>query len=202
LLEDLAKTLPNRAITAEMDVSEPLSAKQQFEHLVAQLGNVDLVIISAGTGHLNPELDPSLELETINTNVNGFPVIAGAAFNHFKKNKKGHLVGISSILMLRGNAGVPAYSATKAYISNYMEGLRLKALKENLDVRVTDIRPGFVDTAMAKGDHMFWSAQAEEAASQIVDAINSKKSHAYITKRWRLIAWLMMVTPNFLYKKL
>mgnify|MGYP003672983891 FL=1 len=87
-------------------------------------------------------------------------------------------------------------------MSNYMEGLRLKALKENLDIHITDIRPGYVDTAMAEGDHMFWVAPPEKAAKQIVDAIKSNKSCAYITKRWRLIAWLMRIAPNFLYKKL
>ncbi len=202
LLDDLANTLPNKAITKEMDVSDPLKAKQQFEELIGVLGNVDLVIVSAGTGHHNPELEPALELETINTNVSGFTTIAGAAYNHFKKNKKGHLVGISSILTLRGNAGAPAYNASKAFMSNYMEGLRLKALKENLDIHITDIRPGYVDTAMAEGDHMFWVAPPEKAAKQIVDAIKSNKSCAYITKRWRLIAWLMRIAPNFLYKKL
>lgn len=202
LLDHLANTLPNKVITKEMDVSDPLKTKQQFEKLIEELGSVDLVIVSAGTGHHNPELEPALELETINTNVSGFTIIAGAAFNYFKKNKKGHLVGISSILTLRGNAGAPAYNASKAFMSNYMEGLRLKALKENLDIHITDIRPGYVDTAMAEGDHMFWVAPPEKAAKQIVDAIKSNKSCAYITKRWRLIAWLMRIAPNFLYKKL
>jgi len=202
LLEELAKTLPNKTFTLEMDISEYLNTKKQFEQLTKQIGNVDLVIISAGIGHHNAELSPALELETISTNVSGFTVIAGAAFNHFKKNQKGHLVGISSVLTLRGNPSAPAYNASKAYMSNYLEGLRLKALKENLDIKITDIRPGYVNTAMAEGDHMFWVASPKKAASQILDAINAKKSCAYVTKRWRVIAWLIRVTPNFLYKRL
>lgn len=189
LLKDLAQKLPNKAIIKEMDVSDPLKAKQQFDDLLQQLGNTELVIISAGTGHLNPDLEPSFELETINTNVSGFTVISGAAFNHFKKRKKGHLVGISSILALRGSAGAPAYSASKAYMSNYLEGLRLKALKENIGITVTEIRPGYVDTAMAQGDRLFWVASPKKAALQIFNAILAKKSCAYVTKRWRLIAW-------------
>ena len=202
MLEDLAKTLPGEAVAVEMDVSDSLNAKRKLEHHIEQLGDVGLVVISAGTGDLNPELDPSAELETIYTNVCGFTVIAGAAFNHFKKNKKGHLVGISSILALRGNARAPAYSASKAYMSNYMEALRLKALKEKLDIIITDIRPGFVDTDMAEGDNMFWVAPPEKAAWQIVNAIKANKPCSYITKRWRLIAWLMRITPYIVYKKL
>ena len=202
LLDDLAKTLPNKAITTEMDVSDPLNAKQQLEHLIEQLGDVALVIISAGTGSLNPELDPCLELETINTNVSGFTVIAGGTYNHFKKKKRGHLVGISSILALRGNASAPAYNASKAFMSNYMEGLRLKAMKEKMDITITDIRPGYVDTGMAKGDGMFWVSPSEKAAWQIVNAINASKSCAYITRRWLLVAWAMRIMPTRLYKKL
>ena len=202
LLEDLAKTLPGKAIATKMDVSDPLNAKKQLEHLVEQLGEVGLVVISAGTGHVNPELAPSPEQETIDTNVSGFTVIAGAAFNHFKKNRKGHLVGISSVLALRGNASAPAYNASKAYMSNYMEGLRLKALKDEMDITITDIRPGFVDTGMAKADQMFWVASPEKAARQILHAIKSNKSCSYITKRWRLVAWLMKIAPTSLYKRL
>lgn len=201
LLEELQKALPQKSIIQEMDVSKPTKAKEKFENLVNQLGNIDLVIISAGTGHLNLELDPALELETIETNVSGFTVIAGAAFNHFKKNKIGHLVGISSIAALRGNTTAPAYNASKAFVSNYMEGLQLKSLKENLNITVTDIRPGYVDTDMAESDHLFWVASPKKAAAQIINAINTKKSCAYITKRWRLISWILRIVPNFLYKK-
>ena len=201
LLDSLAKELTNKALTAEIDVSNPLDAKQKFEHLVDRLGKVDLVVISAGVAHHNPELKPHLELETINTNISGFAAISCSAFDYFKKNKKGHLVGISSILALRGNPSAPAYNASKSYMSNYMEGLRLKALKEKLDIIVTDIRPGYVKTALINQDNAFWVASPEKAAFQILDAIKCKKSCAYITKRWRFIAWLMKIAPDFLYNK-
>ncbi len=202
LLKDLAEILPNKAIVAEMDVSDPLKAKQQLESLIEQVGDVAVVIVSAGTGSLNPELHPSIELETINTNVIGFTVIAGCTYNYFNRNKKGHLVGISSILALRGSANAPAYNASKAYMSNYMEGLRLKAMKEKVDITITDIRPGFVDTGMAKSDHMFWVSSPEKAALQIVNAIKTNRSRAYISKRWVLIAWLIKILPNRIYQKL
>jgi len=202
LLEALAGELPEKAVVQVMDVSKVLDAEEQFSNLIQNLGKVDLVIIAAGTGQQNLELESALEVETINTNVIGFTIIAGMAFNHFKNNQKGHLVGISSIMALRGSSDAPAYSASKAYISNYMQGLRVKAFKEKLDVTITDIRPGFVDTAMAKGDGLFWVSSPEKAALQIFDAIEAGKSCAYITKRWRLIAWFLKVLPESLYRKL
>ena len=84
----------------------------------------------------------------------------------------------------------PLTMPRKAYMSNYLEGLRKKAHKENLPIAVTDIKPGFVDTEMARGEGKFWVASPQLAAEQIYSAIVHKKSHAYITRRWRLIGWL------------
>jgi short-subunit dehydrogenase len=55
-------------------------------------------------------------------------------------------------------------------------------------VFVTDIRPGLVDTQMAKGEGLFWVMPVEKTAKQIYKAIVGKKKVAYVTKRWRLIA--------------
>ena len=67
---------------------------------------------------------------------------------------------------------------------------------------VTDIRPGFVDTAMATGDGIFWLVPLEKAAQQIFSAIKRKKRVAYISKRWSLIAFVLKILPAWLLKKI
>lgn len=71
-----------------------------------------------------------------------------------------------------------------------------------MPIATTDVRPGFVDTAMAKGDGLFWVASPEKAANQIYGAIRARKSHAYVTKRWRLVAGLMKFLPKAIYDRL
>jgi len=71
-----------------------------------------------------------------------------------------------------------------------------------IPITVTDIQPGFVNTAMAQGEGLFWLATPEKAAQQIYEAIVNKRSRAYITKRWRIIAWLLKVLPDCLYNKI
>ena len=66
---------------------------------------------------------------------------------------------------------------------------------------ILDAQPGFVDTAMAKGEGLFWVASPEKAASQIVKAIKRRKTHVYVTGRWRLIAWMLRLMPNWLYNR-
>jgi len=71
-----------------------------------------------------------------------------------------------------------------------------------LPITVTDIQLGLVDTAMAKGEGLFWVASPQNAALQIYEAIRKRKKHVYITKRWRLIAWALRFMPDFIYNKL
>lgn len=163
---------------------------------------VDLVVINSGTGFFNPELDWSQEQQTLDVNVYGFCAMAGEAYKFFAKQGHGHIVGISSVAALRGNPLAPAYNASKAFMSNYLEGLRIKSFKDKLPIIVTDIKPGFVDTEMAEGEGKFWVATPQMAAEQIYLAIDKKKSHAYITHRWRLIGWALKLMPDWLYQRI
>ena len=122
--------------------------------------------------------------------------------HYFINNKSGHLVGISSIASIKGSNICPSYNASKAFISNYLEGLRKKSVKEKLKISITDIQPGLIDTAMAKGEGLFWVSSAQKAAKQIFKAIQQKKKRAYITKRWAIVAWLLKILPEFIYDKI
>ena len=96
----------------------------------------------------------------------------------------------------------PAYNASKAYQIHYLEGLRQKARRLKLPITITDIRPGFVDTDMAKGEGKFWVVPKEKAARQIYSHIKRKSDIAYISKRWRLIALLLKSLPHNIYRRL
>jgi len=202
LLLELRNEVSSDVLVEKIDVSATDSAIEILTNFIKKMGGVDLLVICAGTGYLNDELDWTLENETIKTNVTGFAAIANVAVKHFIKKGSGHLVGISSIAALRGGREAPAYNASKAFESNYLEGLRQKIGKLGLPITITDIKPGFVKTAMAMGDGIFWAADADKAAEQIYNAIKRRKSEAYITRRWRLVAWLIKLLPGFIYKKL
>ena len=103
---------------------------------------------------------------------------------------------------LRGGGAAPAYNASKAYQINYAEGLRQRAAKSSRTVCVTDIRPGFVATAMAKGEGLFWVMPAGKAADQIVRAIRRRPPVAVVTRRWRLLAWVLKHLPECIYRKM
>jgi short-subunit dehydrogenase len=169
--------------------------------LIEKMDGADIIIINAGVGFTNPELDWEKEKTTIDVDVLGFCVTANASMKYFISRGRGHLVGISSLAALRGNRFAPAYSASKAFLSNYLEGLRHKVVKEKLPITITDIKPGYINTKMAQGEYLFWVAPVTKAVRQMVKAIEKKKSVAYITKRWRIIAWIYKVIPKWIYYK-
>lgn len=172
-----------------------------LQKLVDDLGGLDLLVLSSGTGKINPALDTEIERQTNAVNVTGFTAVADWAINYFDAQEYGHFAAITSVAAIRGSRFAPAYNASKAYQVNYLEGLRQRAFHLKKPVHITDVRPGFVDTNMAAGN-VFWMAPADKAARQIFRAIENKRSVVYITNRWRLVAFLFRLLPGFLFKRL
>lgn len=202
MLESLQREIPSKTYVDYLDITKISDAMAKVLDMIRKMEGIDLMIINSGIGFLNPELDWQKEKQTIDVNVSGFCALAGLSFNYFSKQGHGHLVGISSIAALKGSDIAPAYAASKAFMSNYLEGLRKRAFKDGTGIIVTDIQPGFVDTALIKGRVKFWVASPSQAAEQIYSAIRHQKSQAYITHRWRLIAWLMKLLPDCLYQRI
>ncbi len=202
LLNELKSQYPQLFFPLQLDIRETHKVAEAMELLVKQLGGLDLIVVSSGTGDLNSQLNFEIEHRTIETNVTGFTCVANWAFNYFETQRSGHLVAISSVGGLRGSGIAPAYNATKAFQMNYLEGLRQKATKLRMPIFITDIRPGFVDTDMAKGEGQFWVSTVEKAANQIMVAIKAKKKIAYVTRRWRLVAFLLKRIPRSVYERM
>ncbi len=202
LLREIHEMYPRNSIVHTLDITELSTLEINLASIFGSVGQVDLLLLASGTGDLNPELSFGLERNTIQTNVEGFTALVDFAFNHFQKQGMGHLAVISSVGGLRGGVAAPAYNASKAYQINYLEALQIKARKLQLPVYVTDLRCGLVDTAMAKGEGLFWISPVPKAATQIIRAISMKKRVAYVTRRWRIIAMVLKILPYSLYSRI
>ena len=201
LFQSIKTQETSRIFFKKMDVQDLSTLETGCNELVRQMGGLDLLIISAGIGEENKNLNFEVENSVIKTNIQGFTCMADWAVRFFKEQGYGHLVNISSIAGIRGNGIAPSYNATKAYQINYLEGLRINVKDYGSLITITDVRPGFVDTPMAKGEGLFWVASVQKATEQIVEAIRQKKQVVYITKRWRLIAVLLRVIPFSILKR-
>ena len=202
LLDELLQEHPDTTVTATADITKQDETERAIDALHSELKHIDLAIVCSGTGDINASLDYDMERPTIDTNITGWTYVIDTLYNIFVQQGHGHLVTITSAGGLRGEPMAPAYSASKAYQINYMEALRKKAYKGGNNIHVTDIRPGLVDTAMAKGEGLFWVMPVEKVAHQIVAAIRKQKSKAYVTKRWHILAIINKNLPFSIYKKM
>lgn len=201
-LNEVSNLYPQSIFTSQFDITETKTIVPSLNSLVRKLGGLDLLILSSGFGDINQDLKEKIEIDTVETNVAGFTSVAIWAYKFFEAQGFGHFATITSIAGLRGGKAAPAYNASKAFQINYLEGLRQKANKINGQIHITDIRPGFVDTAMAKADKKFWMASTGKAAKQILLAIEKKKTVVYVSKRWALIALLLKILPRSFFKKM
>jgi short-subunit dehydrogenase len=201
LLDELCAAYPGKMMAATMDVTAP-DATATLEQLILQMDGMDLLIYNSGFGDTSEQLNWNIEQQTTLTNVNGFVAITNFAYNWFLDKPAGHIAATSSIASIRGNSFAPAYSASKAYMSTYLEGLLIKIKKQKRNIYLTDIQPGFVDTKMAKANGRFWVATPEKAAKQIFTAISKKRFRVYITRRWWLVAKIMKWLPDFIYHRI
>ena len=202
LLDELCQKYPSKTITAKADITNLEEIEQAINALHKELEYIDLAIVCSGTGDINATLEYNVERLTIDTNITGWTFVIDRLYNIFVQQGHGHLVAITSAGGLRGEPMAPAYSASKAYQINYMEALRKKAYKSGSQIYVTDIRPGLVNTAMAKGEGLFWVMPVEKVANQIIIAIHKNKYKAYVTKRWHILAIINKNLPFALYKRM
>lgn len=201
LLQQIQQQSPQNVEYECFDVTKAENITH-LESLVSKLGGLDVLVISAGGGDVSEELDWQLDKLTVDTNVNGFVEVANWAFNYFARQGHGQLATISSIAAVRGGSHAPSYNASKAFQSNYFEGLAIKARRMKKNIAITCIEPGFVATKMAKSDKLFWVVPVDKAARQIIRAIEKRRRKAYISRRWWIIAKILKWTPYWLYRRI
>lgn len=206
LLSDLGA-----AATACIDVTAE-DATERLQQLIGRVGGMDLFFYASGIGHQNRQLQEDIELSTMQTNALGFTRMVGEAYRYFAARQEqpdgsdktkawGHIAAITSIAGTKGLGPAPAYSATKAMQNVYLQALEQQARQRGLRIRFTDIRPGFVDTALLAGDfHYPMMLRPERVASNIVAAVNAHAHIRVIDWRYRILTAVWRRIPRCLWR--
>ena len=201
-LQLLKQLAPDRVVTATIDVTAE-GVEQRLRALIDELGGMDLFFYASGIGKQNRTLTPEIELNTVNTNGMGFTRMIGEAYRYFADRGEGHIAAISSIAGTKGLGPAPSYSATKAMQNVYLQALEQQANARGLKIRFTDIRPGFVDTDLLKGDFRYpMMLKPEKVARQIVRAIHNKRHIKVIDWRYAILTALWRRLPRSLWRHL
>ena len=192
-----------RAIYAVHDVRDGEAAPALFQDLCRQLGGLDLLIYAAGVQpRIAPnEYDWNKDAATVAVNLLGAIAWANEAAQRFAVAQTGTIVGIASVAGDRGRQGYPAYGASKAGLTTYLESLRNRVGR--LGVRVVTIKPGPVDTELTRGmDKLPLLISAEAAARQIIAAAERGMHTAYVPGVWRVLMTVIRAIPSAIFQKL
>lgn len=201
-LEELKAMTPDSVEVQAVDVTSD-DAPQALEQLIEKVGGMDLFFYAAGVGSQNMELEPDIELKTVNTNGMGFTRMIGAAYRYMAEHGGGHIAAISSIAGTKGLGAAPSYSATKAMQNTYIQALEQQANMRGLNITFTDLRPGFVATPLLGVNPQYpMLLKPEKVASEMVRAIKNCRHVWVIDWRWRIVTALWRRIPRPLWRKL
>lgn len=152
-----------------LDVSNPEATVATLQRADDEMGGIDVVVANAGVGRSRwgGELRWQDCAEIISVNVAGAVATLTALIGRMVARGKGQLAGMSSLAQYRGQPLNAAYSASKSFLSTFLESLRVDLRRTG--VSVTDVRPGFVRTPMTELQQMHRPFLMEpEAAAEII----------------------------------
>jgi len=196
------------------DVTVQKEVEAAFAKIIEEMGSVDILINNAGIIQVGP-LDSMTTNDYKNALDNHFwaPLYAAlAVVPHMRAKKFGRIVNIASI---GGKISVPhllPYNASKFALAGLSEGLRYELMPDN--VFVTTVCPGLMRTgshvnAKFKGQHKleyalfstmnslpFFSANADRAAAEIIDACRHGDAELIITLPAQLAAKFRALFPE------
>lgn len=202
LLEPLKAIAPARVDITRIDVTTNKAADLLID-LCEEIGGADTILLSSGIGAQNRDLDPDIELKLTETNGVGFIRLITAAFNYLKQRGGGHIAAITSVAGSRGIGVSAAYSATKSFQSQYINALEQLSYTQGYNITFTDIRPGFVATAILNSKNKYpMLMQPDYAGREIFKAIKKRKRVAIFDWRFKFIVAFMKICPRFIWKRI
>lgn len=180
-------------------------APRRLEALIERLGGMDVFLLAAGVGHQNPDLEPQIDLSTVDVNCRGFVNMVDSAYRYFRSLPAGsgcrpQIAVITSVAGTKGLGMAASYSASKRFGSCYLTALEQLAHIEGLKVSFTDIRPGFIRTPLLSPDKKYPMLMTVDHAAPLIErAILRRKRIAIIDWRWRLLVGVWRMIPHRLW---
>ena len=206
-LEAVAREITERGGRASwlrLDVSRPETIAPALAEAAGRLGGLDVVVANAGTGRPGAlAATTAADLwEVFAVNTIGAVLTLSAALPHLRSAARPLLVGISSLAGYRGGPGSGPYNASKAAFISLLETLRMETAGRG--IRVLDVRPGFVRTAMTDRNtfRMPFLMEAALAAERLADAIEKRRSRVVFPRRAGWVMTLLRHLPDAVFDRL
>jgi short-subunit dehydrogenase len=193
-----------------LDLENTSNANELCSQVLSRFGQIDILINNGGISQRSLTKDSSLELDRKIMEINFFGTVAltKAVLPHMLKQKRGHIVAMSSIAGKFGFYFRSAYSASKHALHGFFESLRMEIFNDN--VKVLIVCPGKIKTNISinavmkdggKYNKMDESTDqglsAEECANQILNALKNNKNEILIGGRELRAVWMKRIFPQW-----
>ena len=200
-LDELQEKYPENILTAAIDVNDS-NAGELLSELFRRMDGTEVYLHCSGIGFQNTKLNEEKELYTLRTDCEGYARMIGAAFRYFETKGKGHIAAVTSIAGTKGLGPAPAYSAAKRFQCTYLDALEQLARMKGYDIRFTDIRPGFVATALIDyGRNYPFVMKTEHVAQNMVKAIEKQRRIKTIDWKYAALVAAWKLIPRAIWKR-
>lgn len=201
LQSDLAIKYNSRVSIHEFDAVD-FNSHQQFYENIQPKPDVTVCVFGYLGENDKAVNDWQQASQIINTNYTGAVSILNVVAKDYAARNAGVIVGISSVAGERGRQSNYLYGSAKAGFTAYLSGLRNSLYHKG--VHVVTIQPGFVYTKMTENLSLpkMLTAQPEEVADAVYDAVAKKKNVVFVKWFWRYIMMIIRNVPEFMFKKM
>lgn len=202
-LRAIKEAYPSNVAYSVIDVTQ-VDAPRKFLDLIELIDGMDILLFAAGVGFCDPELDDTRLDNTLQTNVVGFARIVAAAYKYYRdtaNSRPGQIAAITSVAGTKGIGISAAYSASKRFQQMFLNSLDQLAHQQHVNVRITDIRPGFIRTPLLKEGKPYPLLMTVDYAAPLIEkAILRHKRVAVIDSRWAVVTGLWKLVPQCVWK--
>lgn len=212
-LEAVAQKCKGETYILPLDLTNSDTFAELVTEAISAFGNVHILVNNGGISQRSLAAETSLEVDRRVMEVNYFGNIAltKALLPHFRKQKEGSVVVISSLSGKFGFFLRSAYAASKFALVGFYESLRLEEEKNNLRVHL--VFPGFIRTNISKNaidaqgnqhgkmdDNQNQGITADECALQLIKGLLKNQRDIYIGGKEMLSLKIQRFFPNLFHR--
>jgi short-subunit dehydrogenase len=184
------------------DVTNKGDVIESYQKIVKQFGSIDIAILNSGVGKsITPKnFNSEIAEKIINTNFLGVVYWIEQFLPKMMERKNGIIAPISSLADNRGYSKSGFYSASKAALSTFAEGLSVDL--KSFGIKVITIKPGFVKTPMTDQNkfRMPFIISAEKSADYIISGIEKEKGIIQFPIPTVILTKIIGLIPSWFYK--
>jgi len=138
----------------------------------------------------------------LQSNYVGAVSILDIVANYYASQKRGAIVGISSVAGERGRQSNYHYGSAKAGFTAYLSGLRNRLFHDG--VHVLTVQPGFTYTRMTENLKLppLVTGKPTDVAKAVYSGVKNKRNVIYVKWMWRWIMFMIRSIPESMFKKM